>query len=394
MMSREITCFGCGKNKVKPNYKSSATGLEFCSTECFGDWYKRTNKQEKIDLGLFVGRPSLLKDRWEEFESAILNERLRPEVLASRFGLTKPTALYNKKRVLEEHDINIHKYNKEVNRANPRPPKPHKPKMPKEFYVENYNVGYWDFENNKWFKGATKAKLARMAGIAEQTVGKDLLHYGIKKHREDIPAGLDIKGRKFDLLKPVRLVSINEEKIGHNRYVWECKCDCGEVCVKSTTALVNRKHIKIKNSCGCENKKFARWADLEINTRHFNRMKSGAKKRGLEFDITPEFVDQLYKKQEKKSAISGKDIVMPGTTGRGSSGLAQRPSDNKDNIASLDRIDSSKGYTMDNVWWISRRENICKMDLSIEDVERFFKDGYEYLRKSRKIRKAITQGVF
>jgi hypothetical protein len=40
------------------------------------------------------------------------------------------------------------------------------------------------------------------------------------------------------------------------------------------------------------------------------------------------------------------------------------------------------------------RENSCKMDLSIEDVEQFFKDGYEYLKKSRKIRKAITKGVF
>ena len=84
---------------------------------------------------------------------------------------------------------------------------------------------------------------------------------------------------------------------------------------------------------------------------------------------------------------------MPGKVGVGS-GLAQCPSDNKDNIASLDRIDSSKGYTIDNVWWISRRENSCKMDLSIEDVEQFFKDGYEYLKKSRKIRKAITKGVF
>ncbi len=132
---------------------------------------------------------------------------------------------------------------------------------------------------------------------------------------------------------------------------------------------------------------------MEINPRHFNKIKSSAKSRNLDFDVTPEFLDKLYKKQGRKSAISGKTIVMPKQKGSGS-GLAQCPSHNKDKIASLDRIDSSKGYTMDNVWWISRRENSCKMDLSIEDVEQFFKDGYEYLKESRKIRKAIAAGKF
>ena len=84
---------------------------------------------------------------------------------------------------------------------------------------------------------------------------------------------------------------------------------------------------------------------------------------------------------------------MPGRKGNGS-GLSQCASDNKDLIASLDRIDSSKGYTKDNVWWISRRENSCKMDLSIQDMEQFFIDGCEYLEESRRIRKAIADGDF
>lgn len=36
--------------------------------------------------------------------------------------------------------------------------------------------------------------------------------------------------------------------------------------------------------------------------------------------------------------------------------------------ASLDRIDSSKGYTIDNVWWIHKQLNWMKWDLTIDRI--------------------------
>ena len=284
----------------------------------------------------------------------------------------------------------IREYNKEVNKANPRN---YTPRMPKEFYLENYNAGFWNFENNKWSYGCTKVDLSKMCGHSVLLIGKDLYHYGIKKHREDIPSGLDLLGKKFDLLRPVLLIKIDESKIGYNRYIWKCECDCGETCTKSTLSLTNRSNIKIKNSCGCENKKSARWKKLDISSKHFSRIKSGAKNRKLDFDLTPEFLHELYQKQKKKSAISGRKLVMPEYVGKGT-GLSQCVSDNKDLIASLDRIDSKKGYIKTNVWWISRRENSCKMDLSIDDMQQFFMDGYAYLKESKRIQKDIEAGRF
>ena len=38
----------------------------------------------------------------------------------------------------------------------------------------------------------------------------------------------------------------------------------------------------------------------------------------------------------------------------------------KGKTASLDRIDSSKGYTIDNIWWIHKFANDTKWDLSLE----------------------------
>jgi hypothetical protein len=391
MSRKEIVCHECNKIKIKENWRPTESGLDFCSNDCFCNWYQSCSKQSLIDIGFFHGRPSILQgEKWDEFEQVILQERLRPQALADKFGLKKTTAQWNRQKVLEQHDIDIREYNKEVAKANPRN---YIPRMPKEFYLENYNASFWNFEKNKWSYGCTKVDLSKMCGHSVLLIGKDLYHYGIKKHREDIPSGLDLLGKKFDLLRPVLLIKIDESKVGFSRYVWKCECDCGETCVKSTQSLTGRGHIKIKNSCGCENKKAARWKKLDIYPRHFNRIKASAKIRKLDFDLTPEFLHELYQKQKKKSAISGRKLVMPEVVGNGT-GLSQRASDNKDLIASLDRIDSKKGYIKTNVWWISRRENGCKMDLSIDDMQQFFTDGYAHLKESRRIQAEIEAGRF
>ena len=392
----KIPCHRCGKVLKRTPSKLGPSNKAFCEKGddnpegCFVLWWREATDQEKVDLGVMVGRPSVLEERLGEFEEVVLNQRLRLQALADMFGIKKSTAMWNRNRVLAEHNICLKEYSKEVNKANNK----YQPKMPKEFYLEKYNKGYWDFDKNKWMQGMTQAGLAEIAGISATTVGRELLYYRIKKHKEEIPAGLDVKGKKFDLLRPVKLVSIDENKTGNNKYLWECECDCGNKCIKSTYSLkYHHVNNNTKNSCGCEDKRIARWKSLDINPKHFNRIKSSAKSRKLEFDLTPEFLHELFHKQKKRSAISGRELLMPGRKGNGS-GLSQCVSENKDLIASLDRIDSSKGYTKDNVWWISRRENSCKMDLSIQDMEQFFIDGCEYLEESRRIRKAIADGDF
>lgn len=54
------------------------------------------------------------------------------------------------------------------------------------------------------------------------------------------------------------------------------------------------------------------------------------------------------------------------------------------NSASLDRIDSRKGYTQDNVWIISWRANRIKSDATVEELELLTKNlKKEFKRRTR-----------
>jgi len=118
-----------------------------------------------------------------------------------------------------------------------------------------------------------------------------------------------------------------------------CKvqCDCG--CIKT----VRRSSMKPGQtvSCGCynrANKKTGR----DARSPMWSRAKYRAKQKGLEFNITKE------------------DIIIPDTCP-----LLGTPMQSP----SLDRIDSSKGYTKDNVWVISNRANTLKNDATIKELK-------------------------
>ena len=73
-----------------------------------------------------------------------------------------------------------------------------------------------------------------------------------------------------------------------------------------------------------------------------------SKKKGMEHTLT---IDDLYNLFTDTCPISGVDLLWE--CGHG------KPLDNS---PSLDRIDSTKGYTPDNVWLISYRMNRIKND--------------------------------
>lgn len=86
----------------------------------------------------------------------------------------------------------------------------------------------------------------------------------------------------------------------------------------------------------------------DLSQHHWSRIKGNAKTRGLELAVTAEYVWNLFNKQGGKCALSGVELNL-------------RTCD--DITASLDRIDSKKGYIEGNVQWVHKDVNLAKMNM-------------------------------
>ena len=95
----------------------------------------------------------------------------------------------------------------------------------------------------------------------------------------------------------------------------------------------------------------------------WNSLKGGAKERNLEVAITKQDVIDLWKKQKGLCSVTGlpmEKVKAKQTTRAGYKNLYR---------ASVDRIDSQKGYTLDNIRMVCSHVNIMKMDLTDEQLK-------------------------
>lgn len=98
----------------------------------------------------------------------------------------------------------------------------------------------------------------------------------------------------------------------------------------------------------------AQWQEANINRILLASAKSRAKKTNLDFNLTlDDIIVPMF------CPILGVKLDHTRNIGR------------RFNGASLDRIDSSKGYVKGNVWVISDLANRMKQDASIEQLKTF-----------------------
>lgn len=90
-------------------------------------------------------------------------------------------------------------------------------------------------------------------------------------------------------------------------------------------------------------------------------LKRKAKERGLAFEVTSEQLWELFNKQKGLCALSGVPLVLETKIN------SQHNLDRTTHTASLDRIDNSKPYTIDNVQWIHKVLNHMRRQYSMED---------------------------
>lgn len=161
----------------------------------------------------------------------------------------------------------------------------------------------------------------------------------------------DLTGQKFNMLTVLSPAEATRK--GYKK--WLCECDCGNKKAVLATHLVSGK-IK---SCSCLQRRNGKAhpnfkGHGEIHLKHYEGIKNSANVRvnsygrdPIPFSVSIEFLWELFLKQERKCALSGMEIHFP----KISTGVK---------TASLDRIDSSKGYTHDNVQWVHKDINFMK----------------------------------
>lgn len=140
-------------------------------------------------------------------------------------------------------------------------------------------------------------------------------------------------------------------KFNEREYHYEFACKfCGKT-RKGRWGAWNRGCYKALCECQKElgNKHHAWKGCGELSQNYFRRYYHSSAKRGLEFSITIEYAWKIYQQQKGRCALSGWNIK-----------LEQNYDKRHQQTASIDRIDSSKGYIEGNIQWIHRDINYLK----------------------------------
>lgn len=172
----------------------------------------------------------------------------------------------------------------------------------------------------------------------------------------------DLTGKKFEMLT---VLNFSHSKEG-NSY-WNVKCDCGNATIVRRSCLVRHQQI----SCGCYNKNKEWEGHEDLSKTYWTRCIKGAKKRNLEFSITINYAWDLFEQQKGICALSGVPIIMDRH-------FSQNRAFKKIQTASLDRIDSDKGYIEGNVQWIHCTLNKMKSNLQENQFIEWCKKVIDY----------------
>jgi len=181
---------------------------------------------------------------------------------------------------------------------------------------------------------------------------------------------IDLTGRRFGRLRVINLSHVDKYKIRH----WFCLCDCGN----ETIAAISHLNSGETQSCGCLKQerihhplgaKNIRWKGHgEISATVFCKIQYRAKIKQIEFNVTIEEIWDLFLKQNRKCALTGRVLTF------------NKRKDSTEGTASLDRIDSSKGYSFENIQWIHKDLQYMKVDFSQEEFINYCYEVADYKR--------------
>ncbi len=162
----------------------------------------------------------------------------------------------------------------------------------------------------------------------------------------------DIVGQVFGHLTVEAFQSRERYRTRRYQYTYVCVCSCGNR-VEAVRSNLVTKHT---TSCGCLKRRKGKanptWRGHgDVSGRVWKSILHHAKDRELSVDITITDAWDQYQAQDGRCALTGWLLTLASLKGSES-----------DRTASLDRIDSSRGYEKGNIQWVHKDVNRSKWD--------------------------------
>lgn len=200
-------------------------------------------------------------------------------------------------------------------------------------------------------KNRPSTDIARDFNVSDWWVRDKLKRLGVKIRKQG--GGLktvDISNQRFGKYIVIRKLDVEKNSKGA---IWQVRCDCGNI----REVLSHYLRTGQAQSCGSCSTHYA-WKGVgEMSGSFFSSIRKGAEKRKILFDVSKEYLWNLYIKQNRKCSLSGLEIYF----------VRDRSSQRScAQTASLDRIDSKKGYIEGNVQWVHKTINIMKWHINQE----------------------------
>lgn len=187
--------------------------------------------------------------------------------------------------------------------------------------------------------------IAKQCGCTHKTVLDYLKRYKISYRNKYTLLPTSVIGNKYG-----KFTVLKFDRRAKNNAFYFCRCSCGKERIVGLKSLKEGKSTQ----CGECNRKSRFVGYKEISGTYIKSLKTKAFQKDRDFEVSLKYLWGLFLKQKRRCALSGIPIVF-------SYSFADRC---KTQTASLDRIDSSKGYVKSNVQWVHKRINAMKNNMS------------------------------
>lgn len=207
-------------------------------------------------------------------------------------------------------------------------------------------------------QGFTTLEISKIINLDTSTVSRRLKELGLKaRQRNTIFKVSDTEAKCSVCDRILSLSFFQKGRIGTDKeYIYSFCNDC--------------RNKKTKNGIAGDLERYLRLKFGIIKRRHNDH---GLKP---EFDLSLEYIIELYKFQEGYCLLSSKELAY-------GSGKGKLP-----NSICIDRLDNSIGYIRGNIAFICNKLNTIKSDLSLDEIKEYMPEWY---RRIKEFKEAETQ---